>query len=317
MPENHTFFPRRSPFPLTSSVLLLIGFVLMGLFVGQLLGLAVALGLTGVPVAKLTTLVNDPAGVPRGWAALMCLQAGASLGGFVVGPLLHWRFIERQRGFDRLTSDRVSVVRVDMLLLAGLAVLVSFPLNTWFYELNRQLDLPASLQGLEDWIRSQETNTEKLTKFLTNIDDPLRLLVGMLVIAVIPAVGEEITFRGVGQNVLHWAFGNIHVAIWVTAALFSAIHLQFYGFLPRLLLGALFGYLYAWSGSLWVPIFAHFVNNGFQLLALYLFRTKLIETDLEKVDSVPLSAALISLALTGLLLLAIRRRSDLSFPPTA
>lgn len=311
MPENDTFFPRRSPFPLTSSVLLFIGFVLMGLFVGQLVGLGLVLALTGLPLSELSTLASSPAEVPDGWTALMLLQASASLGGFVVAPLLHWRFIERERGFDRLAPEPM------VLLLAGLAVLVSFPLNTWVYELNRQLDLPASLQSLEDWMKAKESGTEQLTKFLTAIDDPLRLLIALVVVAVIPAVGEEITFRGVGQNLLHRAFGNVHVAIWVTAALFSAIHLQFYGFLPRLLLGALFGYLYVWSGNLWVPIFAHFVNNGFQLVALYLFRAKLIETDLEKVESVPLTAALISLGLTGLLLSVIRRRSVPPTQPTA
>jgi hypothetical protein len=311
MPENGTLASRRSPFPLASSLLMLIGFVLVGLFVGQLIGLGLAVSVAGISLNEFGGLLSNPSGVPGGWTALMLAQAGTSLGGFVVAPLLHWRFIERERGFDW------AEVPAPVLLLAGLVVLASFPLNNWVYELNRGLDLPVSLQALEDWMKAKESGTEQLTKFLTAIDDPARLVIALLVVAVIPAVGEEITFRGVGQNLLHRAFGNVHVAIWVSAALFSAIHLQFYGFVPRLLLGALFGYLYVWSGSLWVPIFAHFVNNGFQLIALYLFRTKRIETDLEKIDSVPVSAALISLTLTLALLAAIRRRRVPPSPPLA
>jgi membrane protease YdiL (CAAX protease family) len=311
MPENVPLPPRRSPFPLVSSLLMLIGFVLMGLFLGQLVGLAAALALTGFEADQAGTLLREPASVPGGWTALMLLQGGTSLGGFVLAPLLHWRFVEHRRGFDG------AALQPALLLLAGLAVVASFPLNTWVFELNRHLVLPEGLQPLEDWIKQKETSTGELTKFLTRIGEPARLLVALVVVAVIPAVGEEITFRGVGQNLLYRAFGNVHAAVWVSAAVFSAIHLQFYGFVPRLLLGALFGYLYVWSGSLWVPIFAHFVNNGFQLLALYLFRTRLIETDLEKVESVPVPAALFSLFLTASLLLVLYRQRTSPRLPSA
>ena len=117
-------------------------------------------------------------------------------------------------------------------------------------------------------------------------------------IGVLPAIGEEVLFRGVLQRKLteHWV--NPHLAIWVAAALFSAIHVQFYGFLPRLLLGALFGYLYYWSGSLLIAIFAHFVNNGVMVLMLYLYQRKLVDYNIEDNESVPWTAALVSLVVT-------------------
>jgi membrane protease YdiL (CAAX protease family) len=86
---------------------------------------------------------------------------------------------------------------------------------------------------------------------------------------VIPAIGEEFFFRGGIQNIISDK-KNIHVAVWVSAFVFSAIHMQFYGFIPRMLLGGMYGYLLFWSGSLWLPVIAHFVNNGMAVLVYYL-----------------------------------------------
>lgn len=97
------------------------------------------------------------------------------------------------------------------------------------------------------------------------------------------------------------------MAIWIAAIFFSAIHLQFYGFFPRLLLGALFGYIYYWSGNLWYPIFAHFVNNGFTLVMLYLYQQKATDIDLEATDAVPWSGALIAFAVGAVLLVYFKR----------
>src|SRR5690606_9164914 len=99
----------------------------------------------------------------------------------------------------------------------------------------------------------------------------LQMVLAFVVVVVLPAIGEEIVFRGMIQNDFYRATRNAHLSIWITAILFSAIHLQFYGFFPRMFLGALFGYLYFWSGNLWMPVLAHFVNNGFTLISLYLY----------------------------------------------
>ena len=137
---------------------------------------------------------------------------------------------------------------------------------------------------------------------MTKMELPIDLLVAMLVIAVLPAIGEELVFRGLIQNELYRGTKNIHVAIWVAAILFSAIHFQFFGFVPRLLLGALFGYLYYWSRNLWIPILAHFVNNGLSVLVMYFYQRGSFEYDLENPESVPLNAVIISGVVTiGLL----------------
>jgi membrane protease YdiL (CAAX protease family) len=110
---------------------------------------------------------------------------------------------------------------------------------------------------------------------------------GVFVIALLPAIGEELVFRGMLQPELFRATGNHHAAIWISAIIFSAFHMQFFGFVPRLLLGALFGYLYVWSANLLIPMIAHFVNNGFSVLMMYLYQKGIITVDMESPEAAP------------------------------
>jgi membrane protease YdiL (CAAX protease family) len=128
------------------------------------------------------------------------------------------------------------------------------------------------------------------------------MLLAVVVIAVLPAIGEELVFRGIIQRELFRGTNNIHVAIWISAAIFSAIHIQFYGFVPRMLLGALFGYLYYWSGNLWMPIIAHFINNGFTVVAMYLYQQGSVKMDIENAEAAPWSSVLFSAVITTALL---------------
>jgi hypothetical protein len=111
------------------------------------------------------------------------------------------------------------------------------------------------------------------------MDNYKDLVLNLFVLAVIPALGEELLFRGLLQKMFNELFKNKHIAILVTAAIFSAIHMQFYGFIPRMLLGALFGYLLVWSGSIWVPVLAHFFNNAMVVIFSYLSSKSLLPFD--------------------------------------
>lgn len=143
------------------------------------------------------------------------------------------------------------------------AILLSFiPCMSLISHLNMQMKLPSWLQGLEQWMLQEELRLGELTKLVILDSSISGLLVNLLIMAVIPAIGEELIFRGCLQRILgHW-LRNPHACIWLVAIIFSAIHLQFYGFLPRMLLGALFGYLYYWSQNIWLPILGHFINNA-------------------------------------------------------
>ena len=136
------------------------------------------------------------------------------------------------------------------------------------------------------------------------------LAVNLILIAIIPALAEELLFRGCVQQVMKEWFRNVHVAIWVTAFIFSFIHFEFYGFLPRLLLGAMLGYLFYWSGSLWVPIIAHTLNNGLQVLLSYLYDHGMIAFNINSDEAVPVYLILVSIVMGAGLLYAFKRISD-------
>jgi membrane protease YdiL (CAAX protease family) len=141
---------------------------------------------------------------------------------------------------------------------------------------------------------------------MTNFESKAELMIALLVIAVLPAIGEELVFRGLIQNELNKLTKNVHIAIWLSAILFSAFHLQFFGFLPRVLLGALFGYLYYWSGNLTMAILAHFTNNAVAIMSLYYYRQGTLEYNVETTKAFPIHVVLFACLLTFSLLYYFR-----------
>ena len=189
---------------------------------------------------------------------------------------------------------------------AIILMLVALPAINLLGHLNQQMTLPAFLEPLEQWMKMQEENAKVLTEQFLNVTTYSGLIINLLLMALLPAVAEELTFRGVlqklflgskvsefqgskvsefqGSKVLEFQDRVPHLAIWCSAIVFSAIHMQFYGFVPRMLMGALFGYMLVWTGSLWVPILMHFTNNGVAVL-LY-FVAQRAGWDMEKVDAI-------------------------------
>jgi hypothetical protein len=177
-------------------------------------------------------------------------------------------------------------------------VLIFIPVNSKFIEWNAAMKLPEALSGLEMWMREKEDQLSVMTEFLTGYTQFSQLLIALFVVTLLPALGEEVLFRGIIQTKLSQHWGKIHLAIWVSAAIFSAIHFQFYGFIPRMMLGALFGYLYYWTGNLWVSVLAHFVNNGFVLVMMYLHNIGVVKTNIEETKTLPGILIISSLFLT-------------------
>jgi len=155
-----------------------------------------------------------------------------------------------------------------LFLLAVLLMLLSTPLVNYLTEWNKQMDLPDSLSAIEQWMKETERQATEVTKELLNSHSLYGLIQNLMILALVPAIGEELVFRGTLINLFRQRI-SLHTSVWLSAILFSAFHLQFYGFLPRMILGALLGYLFVWSRSLWLSIAAHFVNNAVVILAAY------------------------------------------------
>lgn len=246
---------RPTPHPI-SSLLLLLVMMIVGSLIGALLGLLVAAGVSGVQgLAEVFAAMESPA---EDLDFFRYVQAFSSIGLFVLPPLALGMVEGKWRAYAP-TQGSISLLLVVLVFLTAVS---SGPLIDFLGSLNSQMTLPESLADLERWMYAQEKQMEELTLLLLGDTTWVGLLANLVVIAVIPAIGEELLFRGALQSILHRWFKNPHAAIWVTAIIFSAIHLQFYGFLPRLALGAFFGYLFYWSGNIWLPILAHFVNNA-------------------------------------------------------
>jgi len=179
--------------------------------------------------------------------------------------------------------------KVSNLFLGAIFMIATLPLVQFTYWFNMKMPLP-------QWAIDLEEMTADLIENLLLVNQPYELWFNIFVVAVIPAICEEFLFRGVIQKKLYGWAKSPHVAIWIAALVFSAIHFQFQGFLPRVLLGAVLGYLFYWTGNLWVAVFGHFVNNAFSVVGQYLHQTGQIDIDLDNTEEISWLATLISLA---------------------
>jgi membrane protease YdiL (CAAX protease family) len=288
-----------------ASLLLLVGFVMLGLVLGNLVGMVLSLPLFGADYEAMINAFVDPVAYPESRRALLIVQACSSLFGFIIAPMAFYAFIEKRSAGNLFHFRHIDA---GLMLLVGLIVLTFMAVNSVIIEWNMNVDLGQISPAFEEWASAKEEQLKELTEYLTRFENIGGLLVGLLVIAVLPAIGEELVFRGLGQRMFHGLTNNHHAGIWIAAFLFSFIHLQFYGFFPRFLLGALFGYIYYWSGNLWYPIMAHFVNNGFTLIMLYMYQQRVTELNVEDTESVPLYTALLALLFTIGMLYFFRKR---------
>ena len=165
-----------------------------------------------------------------------------------------------------LFLHKVNDERVWLLVLASM-FLIAAPIN-FIAMLNQQMELPTFMAPVEQWMRSQEDLAQQLTQNMIGDGTPQLLAINLIVMALCPAITEEFFFRGALQRLIGKWNSNSHVVIWSAAILFSAFHLQFYGFIPRMLLGAYLGFLLLWTRSIWIPVFAHFINNATAVIGM-------------------------------------------------
>jgi len=294
--------------------LLFSGFIILVSFLSfTLISLIVA-----VPLFGLDSLVNIP-GIndidnPESLRILKYFQVVQSIGLFIIPPfIIGWLFGDKlsEYLFMNRSAGRLSVV------MAIFITILALPFINFTGELNSRMELPQWLSGVENWMKNAEENAALVTEAFLKVDTVWGLLFNLFMIAFLPAIGEELLFRGVIQKIFTGWTKNHHWGIWITAILFSALHIQFYGFIPRMILGVLFGYLLIWSGSIWLPVIAHFVNNAFAVLAIYFIDKNLLDPKVENIGSTPDSyySALISFVLVFALLMIMRQSNRQNIIP--
>lgn len=279
--------------PTGIKIIILLLLVLSSIIFVFLLGLLIAVPIFGGDILDKLSMVSNPSTAEM-ISLSKYLQLVSQLGFFIV-PSLIFAFLVNRKVSQYLKID-VNISLFTLVLTMAL-IFLGMPFINWLAELNAGIQLPGSMKSIEEWMKTTEENAKVLVEKFLAVETLGGLFVNIFLIAIIPAIGEEFLFRGVLQRLFHDWSKNIHIAVFVTGFLFSFIHFQFYGFLPRMLLGVIFGYLFAWSGSLWIPIAAHFVNNAFAVIAFYLFNKGVIEMEIDKVGT---QNSNISIALTGL-----------------
>lgn len=234
------------------------------------------------------------------------LQIISQFGTFIL-PALLFSWLVNRNVPAYLKLDRSP--RLSVLFLSFAAILVILPCVNWLMEINEQLHLPGFLSGVEQWMRSSEDQAQQLMEAFMSDTSIRGLLVNLFMVGILAALGEELIFRGIAIRLLDEWFNNKHLAVWIAAVVFSAFHLQFYGFLPRTVLGVLLGYLFVYSGSLWIPIIVHLLNNSLGVVIMYLHNRGIIATDLEEFGSTSNPfLIIISLLLSALLVFEVYRR---------
>lgn len=279
-------------------LVVLVSFQLIGPFIGFF---AAAPFYPGT-MLQMVEDMKQPTEHPEMRVALMIMQGFGTLIGLILIPSL---LLKRQgvsvTGFFRRPFYLQAFVLMVLIVLSF--IVVDSVIAIW----NQNIDFPEWMQSFEKWARATEDQLSKFSEFVTRFDSFGDMILGLIVIALLPAIGEEIVFRGIIQRDLFRATNNMHVAIWTSAIIFSAFHLQFFGFVPRMLLGALFGYFYYWSDSLLIPILAHFVNNGLIVISLYLYQGGVIDVDMESEVAAPWSAVISSAVVMTLLLFLLKK----------
>lgn len=271
-------------------------------FISLILFIFIGLIIAGFISILVGKILNNPTVTMRITATMQDLIA------FTL-PAIAMALISTKQPATFLSVDKK--VGVGSVMLTIGVMLISIPAMNYLIEWNEQITFPESLSSIEQWMKTSEQQAQENINTLLGGTSVADLIMSILIVGVMTGFAEEILFRGALLKLIATANKkvNIHFAIWTTAFLFSAIHLQFYGFFPRLLLGAFFGYLLWWSGSLWLPIIAHAINNIITVIFTWLTKRGVIEIDPNTIGTTDdtIIMAVTSLIVTAIAIVALHK----------
>jgi len=243
----------------TAGFFMVIGFAIAGLFIGTLISIPIWTAMTGKGILDM----KDQLGNPAYSNTFKIIQSVSTLFGFFIPAIITAALLNRKPyrllGFAKNIQWKQAGLVVCIMLLALF-------LSTSFGYLNQHIPLSSAwkirFQKMEDEYNSQVQAIMQLRGFGD-------YLIGLIIMAFLPALCEETLFRGGLQNFLARSTQNPWLSIIIVSILFSAVHFSFYGFLPRMFLGIILGLIYYYTGSLWLSILAHFTNNAIAVSQFY------------------------------------------------
>jgi len=294
--------PILQEFPAYLKLLTFAIIIFLSLIFIMMLGLIIAYPFWGTDILEkmtnIETFVNSDV-----IAFAKYFQIVSQFGIFIIPPILFAFLDGRNIGAYLKINFRPAI---KTMILASCLIFAAVPLINFLAEINRQMKFPAFMSDIEQWMRTSEAKATQLTDAFLNVSTAGGFFINIFMIAVIPAIGEEFLFRGILQPLFHKWFRNVHFAVIFSAFIFSFIHIQFYGFLPRLFMGILLGYVFVLSGSLWIPILVHFVNNFTAVLISFVTNNN-IKNTFETIGTgkSAILPVLLSISLTGIFIYLI------------
>ncbi len=275
--------------PYTSLLYLLLIVILACLISSYLFGAVACKLIYGISFFSSSQQVFDPSNKQL-IEAMKTMQLFNALGTFVLPPFLFLHF----RGSAALTYlkldksiSKTSVFRVFIMAL------FMIPIANYLGALNESIPLPEFL----NFLKIAEEQTLLLTEQFLIMNSLSDLFLMIIIMGVVAAVGEELLFRGLLQRLFQDWSGNKHLAVWLTALLFSVIHMQYHAVLPRFFLGAFIGYVFVYSGSLRTSIYLHFFYNTSLVLLTYCIQHKMVPSSWESIGTSNFSMFILSLVL--------------------
>ncbi|WP_316785969.1 CPBP family intramembrane glutamic endopeptidase [Pedobacter frigiditerrae] len=280
--ENHPFL----------QLLILVAGAIVGVIVFAVIGFVICLGIYGLDLIR--NLEWTTGSDLRYVGALKILITAQQIGFFLV-PAVALAIFEGKKPhhFYGMKTPNINLLGIVFLLM-----LCATPLLGWVNEWNMNLHLPESFSKIEKWMREMEDQGAVTTKAILAGKSFGALAINLFVVGLVPAICEELIFRGGLQRTFLRLIKNPHVAIWLSAIIFSTIHFQFFGFFPRLFLGAMFGYIYFWTKNIWYTIFAHFLNNAYAVTLMWYFQRNNLPMDKADETNIAWYGYLISAILT-------------------
>ena len=270
---------------------ILLALIIIGLILGTIIGWAYVF----------ITKSN-----PQDLNALRFMQISSQLFTFVFPPIAY-AFLVKKNPVNALGLKKTKTLWI----LIGIAMIFAImPFNSVIAEWNANLTLPESMSKIESLMKQmQEAATEIIEKFVS-VDTIGGLILNLFMIAGLAALGEELLFRSIIQTSLIKICKNAHIGILIASAIFSFIHFEFYGFFPRLILGMLLGYMFYFSGSIWISMLMHFLNNGTVVFIYFLNNKGITNIDVDTFGQTSIPVLIVSIIVMIVLFLLSIKYSD-------
>ncbi|MCX6315840.1 MAG: CPBP family intramembrane metalloprotease [Bacteroidetes bacterium] len=292
--------------PAWSQLVIVICMALVSLFLVGALGSVILAKMAGISLLEVGNIAKMDPNNPRTIFLIRGFQVVQFFALFVIPVLVcSWMFSTNTKKYLGLQASS----RNSYYLWASVIMIVSIPLIGFVGELNQRVEFPADIAG---WMKKEEESAKRTINALLSRHTIKDLLLNLIFIAGLAAVGEELLFRGMIQRLLIKIFKSPWAGIIVAAILFSAMHVQFYGFIPRFMLGVFLGAAYWYSGSLWVPMLAHFVYDGLMIVLTY-YKPEMIADEKGVALSSMAVAASVSAALVGWILFRMKKESAATY----